>query len=156
MSNLVIPPRPTRRSLLVGAGALSLEATRLGTGVLLAGCGAPSTGGERVAVETRGRSDLVSEPVLENALGWRIEVTTGRLALDHLYYVSGPAAGLVRRSNHSFDIPTAHAHPGHYDAGDVLAELPRPATLDLLAPETSLGQGRGVGGQRDPGAIGVM
>jgi hypothetical protein len=146
MSKLLFPRRPTRRSLLVGAGALSLEATRLGSGVLLAGCGAPSTGGERVAIETRAKSDLVEGPVLENALGWSIELTKGRLALEHLYYVSGPPAGLVQRSIDAFGIRTAHAHPGHYDAGDVLAELPQPVTLDLLAPESSLGEGRGVTG----------
>lgn len=136
-----------RRSLLAAGGAASFEMTRLGTAVLLGSCGAPSTGGERVAITTRARSDIADNPVLKNSLGWQIEVTRGTLALDYLYYVSGPPAGLARQRHSVFSIPSAHAHPGHYDSGDVLGELQGPVTLDLLGRETTLGSGRGVTGQ---------
>jgi len=126
-----------------------VQAAQLGAGVVLGACAGPNTGGKRVTVSTRARGDIAEHPVVENSLGWSIEVTRARLALDYLYYVSGPPAGLVRRDDFfssSIAISTAHAHPGHYDSGDVLAELQGPVTLDLLAPETTLGEGAGVTG----------
>lgn len=135
-----------RRSLLAGGGAVTLEAARLGAGVLLGGCGAPSTGGERVTLTTRARSDISDNPVVANSLGWQVEVTRAELALEHIYYVSGPAAVLAQ-SHGLFAVRSAHAHPGHYDAGDVLGELRGPLTLDLLAREARLGEGGGVTGR---------
>jgi hypothetical protein len=104
-------------------------------------------------VTTRARSDISDNPVVENSLGWQIEVTHGEVSLDYLYYVSGPPAGLARQSNGLFSIPSAHAHPGHYDSGDVLGELQGPVTLDLLARETTLGEGGGVTGLARSGIV---
>jgi hypothetical protein len=140
-------PMIPRRSLLAAGGAATFEMTRLGAAVLLGSCGEPSTGGERVTITTRARSDIADNPVIDSSLGWHIEVTRGELALDYLYYVSGPPAGLAQQRHASFSIPSAHAHPGHYDSGDVLGELQGPVTLDLLSREAALGSGRGVTGQ---------
>lgn len=139
--------RHPRRALLVGGGALAVEATRLGAGLLLSACGDPSTGGERVVIASRAKSDLAENPVVDNGLGWTIEVTRAELALDHLYYVSGPPAGLAWRPVDLLAIPSAHAHPGHYDSGDVLGELEEAVSIDLLGPEVLLGEGPGVTGQ---------
>ncbi|HEY6728849.1 MAG TPA: hypothetical protein VI197_32785 [Polyangiaceae bacterium] len=146
-------PKIPRRPLLVAGGALTLEAARLGTAVGFGSCGAPSTGGARVTLTTRARSDISDNPIVETSLGWRIEVTHGELSLDHLYYVSGPPAGLARRSNGLFSTPSAHAHPGHYDSGDVLGELQGPVSVDLLAGETTLGEGGGVTGVARSGIV---
>lgn len=139
--------RIPRRSLLAGGGAVTFEAARLGAGAFLGGCGEPSTGGQRVTLTTRARSDISDNPVVENSLGWQIEVTRAQLALAHMYYVSGPAAALARQPHGLFAIQSAHAHPGHYDSGDVLGELRGPITLDLLRNEAVLGQGGGVTGR---------
>ena len=145
--NLKFPLTRSRRSFLAGTGTLAFEATRLGAGVVLSACSDPSTGGRRVSITTRARGDVSDNPVVETSLGWQVEVTRGKLALDYLYYVSGPPAGLAHRWDDLFSIKSAHAHPGHYDSGDVLAELQGPVILDLLAGETTLGEGGGVTGQ---------
>lgn len=146
-------PRISRRSLLVAAGAFTFESARLGAAVVLTACGEPSTGGGRVRLTTRARSDISDNPVVETSLNWRIEVTHGQLSLDYLYYVSGPPAGLARQSHGPLSIPSAHAHPGHYDSGDVLGELQGPVTFDLLAGETTLGEGGGVTGRARSGIV---
>lgn len=146
MSKRTIISRTPRRSVLVGASWLAFEMTYLGAGALVSACGEPSTGGRRVSIATRARGDIAKNAVVETSLGWSIEVTRARLALDTLYYVSGPPAGLVRCSDGIFSIPTAQAHPGHYDSGDVLGEFQGPVTLDLLAPEQVLGEDGGVSG----------
>lgn len=135
-----------RRSLLIGAGALCFESARLTLGAALAGCSAPTTGGERVRITTRVRSDLSATPTLVNAFGWRIDVTTAWLALERLYYVTGPAIGLAGDPRQTCGIAAAWAHPGHYDAGEVLAESLQPVAVDLLAKETRLGASDGVTG----------
>lgn len=132
--------------MLVGGGALAFEAARFGTAVVLSSCGEPSTGGKRVTITTRARSDISDNPVVENSMGWRIEVIHAELSLGYLYYVSGPPAGLAQQSGGLFSLPIAYAHPGHYDSGDVLGELQGPVRLDLLASETRLGEGGGVTG----------
>ena len=125
---------------------LALEAMHLSAGAVVSGCGEPSTGGKRVTITTRARGDVAKRPRVETSLGWSVEVKRARVALDYLYYVSGAPAGLVRRSDGIFSIPVAQAHPGHYDSGEVLGELQGPVTLDLLAPEQTLGEGAGVTG----------
>jgi len=150
-----MPKRPKipRRSLLAAGGALSFEATRLGAAVVLGSCGEPSTGGARVTLTTRARGDVSRDPVVKTSLGWRIEVTRGEVALESLYYVSGPPAGLALKSNAWWSLPSAHAHPGHYDSGEILGELQGPVTLDLVAGETTLGEGGGVTGRARSGIV---
>ena len=60
---------PLRRSLLLGAGALCFESVRPALGAAYAGCSAPRTGGGRVRITTRVRSDLSTAPSLINAFG---------------------------------------------------------------------------------------
>lgn len=131
-----------RRPLLALGGTLLFESTRLAAGALV-GCSAPSTGGGRVTLTNLAGSDLSRSPAHDNAFGWRVEITAGKLALAHLYYVTGPAATLAQRT---LALPAAHAHPGHYAAGDVLGELGEQVTLDLLASPVTLAATPGVTG----------
>lgn len=102
---------------------------------LLSGCGQARTGGRRIEVSTRIQGEALAKTGFENDLGWTIELTRARVALDHLYYVTGESVGA--RLWNPF-VSVAYAHPGHYDAGEVLAEMTDHVAVDLLAEPRAL------------------
>src|SRR5690606_7531680 len=90
-------------------------------------------------------SDPSSHQV-DTAHGYRISLDAARLGLDHLYFVTGdPVGGSF--SLRSLATPrAARAHPGHYAAGDVLAEMNNPTTLDLFGRSRRLSRGEAITG----------
>lgn len=102
---------------------------------LLSGCGQARTGGRRIEVSTRIQGEALAQTRFENDLGWTIELTRARVALDHLYYVTGESVGANLWNPF---VSVAYAHPGHYDAGEVLAEMTDHVAVDLLAEPRAL------------------
>jgi hypothetical protein len=112
--------------------------------LLALACSAPETGGSRIEVATRIQGEAAARDGFENAFGWRIELSVARVAFAHLYYVTGESVGSLGAWNPF--VAVAHAHPGHYDAGEVLAEMGGHAVVDLLGGPESLGAREGVTG----------
>lgn len=69
--------------------------------------------------------------------GVSVELSAASLTLSDLR-LEGPAQTASRLRSWPL-ISTAHAHPGHDFAGDVVGELTGTWTVDLLGPDTALG-----------------
>ena len=128
---------PTRRSFLGVVATLALGSWPS------FGCSAPRTPGRRIRLETQ----VAAAPdTFVNDFGWKVELSSAMVAFSHLYYVTGEPVGASSWFSRVF-IPSAHAHPGHYNAGDILGEMPDTARIDLLARTTHLGSNEGVTGE---------
>jgi hypothetical protein len=143
-------PRPhtlSRRVCLAGSAVALVQASSLALGAALSGCD-DTTGGRRIQLEARVTSDAAESHM--TALGWRVELDEAFLCLASIVYLEGaPVASLLSRAL----VPSAHAHPGHYDAGAVIGESNVVALVDLLAGETVLGVEGGVTGLAQSAAI---
>ncbi|MCA9681432.1 MAG: hypothetical protein KC457_04485 [Myxococcales bacterium] len=72
-----------------------------------------------------------------NDLGWTVELSTARVAIRDLEFTTAgevderrfePGAWLL-----GLLLPSAHAHPGHYQGGEIVGELPGDFVLDFVA-----------------------
>ncbi len=138
------PLRMTRRALVISGGVFVLGGGRLLAGLALPGCGEDSTGGKRVTLRNQVTTDLGTDATFTNAMGWTITLTKALLSIGRLAYFEGtPVTGGLRKL---LAIPQAHAHPGHYQSGDLIGEMAEPDSVDLLAGMTELATGTGVTG----------
>lgn len=118
----------------------------------LAGCG-EEAGPARVTfeVEVQGKGSAG----LANDHGYSVTLTRASLHLGPVYFYSGEPlftrrggeAWPWRLARAALGIGTAHAHPGHYQEGDALAEVLSTGSFDLLAAKPArLGTAAGVTG----------
>jgi hypothetical protein len=139
-----------RRGPFVARGcALALSST------LALGCGNSSstTTGKRVTFTTRVDVDADTGTEFTTAFGWHVKLDRAAVAVGSLYYFDGEPAfvrreapqGPLERFASLFE-GVAHAHPGHYQAGDALGQMLEPGSVDLFAVPASLGTGDGVTG----------
>ena len=147
--------RPLRLAVSAALGA-ALPLVAPGFGALLAGCGAEgeaTTSGRRVELETR--LELGPEGAsFTTPLDWSVTLTRAYLSIGVLRYFDGvpPIARLDATGASDsagarfFGLHVAHAHPGHYQAGNVLGEMLVPSSVDLLSGTTVLEAGAGVSG----------
>jgi hypothetical protein len=120
---------------------------------LAVACGSDSTTGREVLLHTQLRADpaIVGEFVSET--GWTIKLDKALLSVGSLYYFDGEPAFVAHelpslwKRFAGLAMPSiAHAHPGHYLAGDALGQMITPALGDLLANRNPLPDGNGVSG----------
>lgn len=126
---------------LLGA-LLSLSAAR---------CGDDSTGRARITVDAVVRG---TDPSLTTSTGWQVTLTEARIVLGPVRWYEG--AALFGRSlfERLMGVSVAWAHPGHYVAGEALADITARRVVDLLRPDgTPLPQGNGVTGLVQSAAI---
>jgi hypothetical protein len=138
-----------RRALLIGSGAAAVSVAHLGLGAWLSGCSDSGTGGRRVLYESHARADVRAGEAFVSGVGWEIEVSRAQLCVEHLVYLEGAPvarAPRLRQRLRELVVPEAHAHPGHYDEGQVFGEMVTPGLVDLLAGDTLLGSAEGVTG----------
>lgn len=114
--------------------------------LLGAGCGEPGPGRVSFALEVAGGS----AKELSNDHGYQVSLSRAILHISAVHFFSGDPLftrrpGLRQRIGQLL-MGVAHAHPGHYQEGDAMAELLSPATVDLLGGPTSMGRAAGVAG----------
>ncbi len=135
------PSLATHRALALGLALLSpILAPLLG-----AGCGGDdATTGKRVTLHTT----VTSKPGTYAARsGWSVELSTAKLAVASLHYFDGAPVVEARLDRiRALLLPSAHAHPGHYQEGTAIGQMLVPATVDLLAGSVQLADGDGVTG----------
>ncbi|HXS15769.1 MAG TPA: hypothetical protein VN764_01185 [Polyangiaceae bacterium] len=113
----------------------------MGLGCVL-GVGACSAPQEAEHVELTVETDATQLGPVTTNLGYSVELTEARIMVRDLTFATG--GDLLTRSfvERTYDwlIPTAHAHPGHFEGGDVTGELPGALVLDFLpGQEQTLG-----------------
>lgn len=89
-----------------------------------------------VVVESGGMA-----PIQTN-LGYAVELSDARLALEDLEFaIAGEAHSSLWQRVSDLLVPVAHAHPGHYQGGEITGELPGHFILDWLTstPPAPLG-----------------
>jgi hypothetical protein len=118
-----VPPALPRSALLHAAtfgrfGALSL----LLASCWLTGC---SESQEAKQVELPVVTDGEGLMPVTTDLGYEVELVSARLAADNLQFtIAGEAHTSFWRQVSDALVPVAHAHPGHYQGGEVTGELP--------------------------------
>jgi len=114
-------------------------------------CGDDSTGRARITVDAVVRG---TDPSLTTSTGWQVTLTEARIVVGPVRWYEGTA--LFGRSlfERLLGVSVAYAHPGHYVAGEALADITARRVVDLLRPEgTPLPQGNGVTGIVQSAAI---
>lgn len=100
--------------------------------------------GASVACSDAQEAERVALPVVvdnsgmrpvQTDLGYDVTLNEARLVVDDLQFtIAGEAhAASVWQRLGDLMVPAAHAHPGHYQGGDVTGELPGHFILDLIA-----------------------
>jgi hypothetical protein len=121
--------------------------------LLLACGGSDSTTGREVLLHTQLRADPAVAGEFLSETGWTIKLSKALVSVGSLYYFDGEPAFVTReppslwkRFARLATPSIAHAHPGHYLAGDALGQMITPALGDLLAAGNPLPDGNGVTG----------
>jgi hypothetical protein len=144
-----------RRTLSAVTLGTALCAAGLIAGVTLQACSdaKTTTGGKLVVLHTRVTLNEVAKSEFTSAVGWSITLSEARVSAGPFYYFDG-APPLVRRERSSdfrfaarlLGLGLAHAHPGHYQAGNALGQMLASASIELLGDSVELPVGEGVSG----------
>lgn len=114
-----------------------------------AGCEADASGtaGKRVRLEVVAVGSSGARAPFANALGWNVTLSKALVATGGMTFYDGatifsrrePVLGVLGR--------TAHAHPGHYVAGEAKGSMLVASSLDLRAERpAAVGNGEGISG----------
>lgn len=118
--------------------------------LLLAACG----GTERTR-RTFPLSVAADTASLTTDSGWAVTLTSARASLTSARFFTGKVLIGKRLDPLSWLIPTAYAHPGHYQQGEAVGELLVAKDFDLLAGETEWGTANAVTGEYGSVQLGV-
>lgn len=154
---LVIRLKPAFRALaraLALGGSLAVAGLSLAVG--MQACSSTSnetTSGKRVVLRTRVvLDDAVTSP-FTSAVGWNITLSKALASVGPFYYFDGAPPLVLREERKDWHyaarllgLGVAHAHPGHYQAGNALGQMLESRSIDLLRGASELPDGEGVTG----------
>lgn len=147
----------TARRLLTAAGLGVLGSVAgLGLALSLQACGNgadDATSGKRVVLHTKVQMNDVANTTFETAVGWQVTLSSAAVSAGPFYYFDGTPP-LVLRERHDawqyaarvLGLGTAHAHPGHYQAGNAMGEMLESSSLDLFGGVADFPDGTGITG----------
>jgi hypothetical protein len=147
--------RVARRSALAAGGGVLLSIVGLGLAVGLQACSSDSesTTGKRVVLHTRVEVNDVALSEFTTAVGWNVTLTKAAVSAGPFYYFDGTPPLVLRDRQNSWQyaarvlgLGTAHAHPGHYQAGNAMGEMRESSSLDLFGGAADFPDGEGVTG----------
>lgn len=149
----------SRMAVLVAAVSFGGASLSLVAG----GCGDEpgSTAGARVTLGTRVESGVDVSGKFVNARGWSLTLSKALVATSAFYYFDGapptlahgPSPAVPRGLGRLFGIGLAHAHPGHYQAGNAMGQQLESTSYDLMQGPILLGPGEGVTGRYRSGSV---
>jgi len=147
--------RAVRRRVVAASCGVLASALGLGLALGLQACSSEgdATSGKRVVLHTRVQVDELATAKFTTALGWDITLTSAAVSAGPLYYFDGTPP-LVLGERHDtwqyaarvLGLGTAHAHPGHYQAGNAMGEMRESSSLDLLGGAVEFPDGEGITG----------
>lgn len=134
--------------------AIAFVLTTGAAGAAIEACsaeGGSGTTGKRVKLSTRVLGEDRARAPFKNSVGWTVTLSKAHVSTGPLYYFDGdPIFSRVQRPldrlRGVFLPRLAHAHPGHYVAGNAKGEMTTPSSVDLLGPPNALAAGSGVSG----------
>lgn len=109
---------------------------------------------KRVVLRTAITADAAASSQFTTNFGWKVTLDQAAVAVGAVYYFNGTPAftmrerspTLLQRFGALFE-GTAHAHPGHYQAGDALGQMLTASSYDLESRAPGqLADGEGVTG----------
>lgn len=144
------------RLLTASALGTMLSVAGLVLGASLQACGSDgkdTTGGKLVVLHTRVTVNDIAKERFTTAVGWDVTLSEARVSAGPFYYFDG-APPLVAREQHLdwrfaarwLGVGIAHAHPGHYQAGNAMGQMLQAQSVDLLGGGADLPDGDGVSG----------
>ncbi|MBX3232395.1 MAG: hypothetical protein KIT84_22485 [Labilithrix sp.] len=111
--------------------------------LVLVACSSEESGttGKRIVMKTTAAGDPSARTTFTTGFGWDVTLTKAAVATSGFYYFDGPPptahhrAPAKKRGLGDLFVGTAHAHPGHYQAGTALGQvlLAAPVAIDLFA-----------------------
>lgn len=114
-------------------------------------CGDDTTGRSRITVDAVMRG---TDAMLTTSTGWAVQIEEARIVVGPLRWYEGTALFGRNLLERALGLSVAYAHPGHYVAGEALADITSRRVVDLLQPGgVSLTQGSGVTGLAQSAAI---
>jgi hypothetical protein len=151
---------PTHRAARAALGLAAALAASGALAVIAEGCGsdtgaADATSGARVTLHTRVAIEPASLAEFTTGFGWKVTLAKAAASLGALYYFDGAPAFVQRDAPRApardalgrlFGLAVAHAHPGHYLAGDALGQMLAPTSLDVFGGAQTLPDASGVTG----------
>jgi hypothetical protein len=147
--------RIARRGALAAGGGVLASLVGLGLAVGLQACSsdAESTTGKRVVLHTRVEVNDVALSEFTTAVGWNVTLTKAAVSAGPFYYFDGTPPLVLRHRQKSWQyaarvlgLGAAHAHPGHYQAGNAMGEMRESSSLDLFGGAADFPDGEGVTG----------
>jgi len=145
-------PRHLFRATTLGT-FFSVAGMLLGAGLQACGDGKDSTGGKRVLLHTRVELSSVAREPFSTASGWTVTLTEAAVSAGPFYYFDGPPPLVLRDRAPTWQyaarwlgLGVAHAHPGHYQAGNAMGQMLESVSIDLLRGRVELPDGEGISG----------
>jgi hypothetical protein len=125
----------------------------LGAGIQACSSDAASTGGKAVRLHTRVEVSEEATAPFTSAVGWSVTLSKAVVSAGPFYYFDGTPP-LVLRERHDgwqyaarfLGLGLAHAHPGHYQAGNAMGQMLESVSVDLFDGPVELPDGEGVSG----------
>jgi hypothetical protein len=148
--------RWARRSFTLTTLGSALGLVGVGLGAGIQACSSDSkdaTSGKRVLLHTRVAVDQVATAEFTSAVGWNVTLTQAFVSAGPFYYFDGAPPLVLRQARKTWEyasrllgLGVAHAHPGHYQAGNAMGQMIEPVNIDLLGGSVDLPDGDGVTG----------
>lgn len=146
------PSSPSAMRIAACATLLALGAGSVG----LTACDEDATNEtsqKRITLTVKAVSPVEARTTFTNSYQWTITLSKAALAVGAVYFFDGAPifswhtpARTPRQRLASVFVGTAHAHPGHYIAGNAVGQMLTPSSLSLLGDGVTLGTGDGVTG----------
>ncbi|HEX2877651.1 MAG TPA: hypothetical protein VHP33_40660 [Polyangiaceae bacterium] len=128
----------------------------LGLAVSLQACGDgadDATSGRRVVLHTKVQVSDVANTTFETAVGWRVTLSSAAVSAGPFYYFDGTPPLVLRQRHDAWQyaarvlgLGTAHAHPGHYQAGNAMGEMLESSSVNLFDGVADFPDGTGITG----------
>lgn len=112
--------------------------------LVLAGCGPSEAPRVELSVLVDGSGLSVDATDRVTDLGWTIELEQARLALADLRFTTSGEVHMEQRPSAGAQLlglisdawmPSAHAHPGHFQGGEIIGELPGTFVVDFAGED---------------------
>lgn len=145
-----------RRLFTAATDGLALSVLGLALAVATEACSSDSdsgTSGKRVVLHTRVTVSPSAKRKFTATSGWDVTLSAAAVSAGPFYYFDGVPPLVLHSEQKTWHyaanflgLGTAHAHPGHYQAGNAMGEMLESSSADLLGGAVDFPDGNGISG----------